>query len=230
MSGKLAALGSALSFTLAGWERERLQDVVSAEAGLWNRQQAVETMMLERLEPHREALELLQTMPGIDRVAAASILAETGPDMSVFCSAQAYAAWASRSLGNNETAGKRRHGAPSPLGKARVSHSPCSSAPPHGQAPRPSSSCGSQSLRGRGARLAGIIETNSLGMPRGGIQAWECSRRKGPNCHDFETMHLHCRADALLGSRRYRGAICGSANVQELRPGLSNWPEDSKSH
>ena len=111
MSGKLAALGSTLSFTLADWERELLQDLVSAEAGLWNRQQAVEAMMLERLEPHREALEILQTMPGIDRMAAASILAEAGPDMSVFGSAQAFAAWAGLSPGNNQTAGKRRHGA-----------------------------------------------------------------------------------------------------------------------
>ena len=67
--------------------------------------------MLERLEPHREALQILQTMPGIDRVAAASILAETGPDMSVFGSAQAFAAWAGLCPGNNETAGKRRQSA-----------------------------------------------------------------------------------------------------------------------
>ncbi len=88
-----------------------LQDLVTAEAALQIRLHAVEAMMLERLEPHREALEILQTMPGIDRVAAASILAETGPDMSVFGSAQAFAAWAGLSPGNNRTAGKRRHGA-----------------------------------------------------------------------------------------------------------------------
>ena len=111
VSGKLAALGSALTFTLADWERELLRDLVSAEAALQTRMQAVQAMMLERLEPHREALELLQTMPGIDRVAAASILAETGPDMSVFGSVQAFAAWAGLCPGNNETAGKRRHGA-----------------------------------------------------------------------------------------------------------------------
>ena len=111
VSGKLATLGSALTFTLADWERELLRDLVSAEAALQTRMQAVQAMMLERLEPHREALELLQTMPGIDRVAAASILAETGPDMSVFGSVQAFAAWAGLCPGNNETAGKRRHGA-----------------------------------------------------------------------------------------------------------------------
>ena len=109
--GKLVALGSALSFALADWERTLLQDLVSAEAGLQTRLQAIEANMLERLEPHREALEILQTMPGIDRVAAASVLAETGPDMSVFGSAQAFTVWAGLSPGNNQTAGKRRHGA-----------------------------------------------------------------------------------------------------------------------
>ena len=109
--GKLVALGSALSFALADWERALLQDLVSAEAGLQTRLQAIEANMLERYEPHREALEILQTMPGIGRVAAASVLAETGPDMSVFGSAQAFTAWAGLSPGNNQTAGKRRHGA-----------------------------------------------------------------------------------------------------------------------
>ena len=111
VSGKLAALGSALSFTLADWERELLQDLVSAEAGLRNRLQAVEAMMRERLEPDRKALEMLQTMPGLDRLAAASILAGAGPDMSVFGSARAFAAWAGLSPDNNQTADKCRHGA-----------------------------------------------------------------------------------------------------------------------
>ena len=111
VSGNLAALDSALSYTLADWERELLQDLVSAGVGLQNRLQTVEAMMLERLEPHRKVLEFVQTMPGIDRMAAASILAETGPEMSVFGSAQAFAAWDGLAPGNNQTAGKRRHGA-----------------------------------------------------------------------------------------------------------------------
>ena len=39
------------------------------------------------------------------------MLAEIGPDPSVFCSAHAFAAWAGLSPGNNESAGKRRRGA-----------------------------------------------------------------------------------------------------------------------
>ena len=119
-----------------------------------------------------------------------------------------------------------RDWAPSSLEKVRVSHSPCSSAPPHGRAPRPASSCGRQSLRGRGAGLAGIIETSSLGMPRGGIQAWECSRRKDQTCYEFETMYLRCHADALLGSQRYRGRgkiVKLTATQAKARCGRTIW-------
>ena len=112
VSGKLAALGSApLSLSLTDWERALLADLMTAEVALQQRMNAVDTAMLERLEAHGETLDLLQTIPRIDRRAAASILAEIGPDMSVFGSIHAFAAWVGLSPGNNESAGKRRHGA-----------------------------------------------------------------------------------------------------------------------
>ena len=67
--------------------------------------------MLERLQAHADTLDLLQTIPGIDRLAAASMLVEIGPDMSAFGSAHAFAAWAGLSPGNHESAGKRRRSA-----------------------------------------------------------------------------------------------------------------------
>ena len=111
VSGKLAALGSVLSLSLADWERAMLADQMAAEAALQGRLHAVETAMLERLQAHADTLDLLQTIPGIDRLAAASMLAEIGPDMSVFGSAHAFAAWAGLSPGNHESAGKRRRSA-----------------------------------------------------------------------------------------------------------------------
>jgi transposase len=67
------------------------------------------------LESHRQPLERLMQIPGVDRVVAASIIAELGTDMSVFPTARHAAAWAGVSPGNNESAGKRgstarRHG------------------------------------------------------------------------------------------------------------------------
>lgn len=60
------------------------------------------------LVPYREEIELLKTIPGIQEDAAASILAEMGPDMSVFPSEKHAASWGAVCPGNNESAGKKR--------------------------------------------------------------------------------------------------------------------------
>jgi transposase len=60
--------------------------------------------------PYPEAIELLDTIPGIDRTLAETIIAEMGTDMRRFPSADDLAAWAGVAPGNNESAGKRRSG------------------------------------------------------------------------------------------------------------------------
>jgi transposase len=65
----------------------------------------------EQLGPFGNAqVELLCTIPGIQRRAAEVILAETGADMSAFASAGHLASWAGLCPGNDESAGKRRSG------------------------------------------------------------------------------------------------------------------------
>ena len=58
--------------------------------------------------PVAAELELLTTIPGVKRVAAAGILAEIGNDMSWFPGITHLDAWAGMAPGNNESAGKRR--------------------------------------------------------------------------------------------------------------------------
>jgi transposase len=60
--------------------------------------------------PFEEAVELLDTIPGIARQTAEIIVAEIGTDMSRFPSADHLASWAGVAPGNNESAGKRRSG------------------------------------------------------------------------------------------------------------------------
>jgi len=62
----------------------------------------------ERMKPYRENSELLQTIPGIKKRAAESIVAEIGVDMSRFPSDRHLSSWAGVSPGNNESAGKRK--------------------------------------------------------------------------------------------------------------------------
>jgi len=62
-----------------------------------------------RLQPYREQQTLLMELPGVERVIAATLVAEIGVDMSVFDSAEHLTAWAGVCPGNNESAGKRKN-------------------------------------------------------------------------------------------------------------------------
>jgi transposase len=57
-----------------------------------------------------KAVELLDTIPGIDKLTAELIVAELGVDMNRFPTAKHAAAWAGLAPGNNESGGKRRSG------------------------------------------------------------------------------------------------------------------------
>ena len=64
----------------------------------------------EQLVPFAPAVELLCTIPGIQKRTAQVILAEIGPDMSIFPTAKHLASWAGQCPGNDRSAGKRRSG------------------------------------------------------------------------------------------------------------------------
>jgi transposase len=66
--------------------------------------------LLNGLKDYMWAIELLQTMPGIDVMGAAMLLVELGTDMTVFGSPERLASWAGLCPGQNESAGKRYSG------------------------------------------------------------------------------------------------------------------------
>ena len=74
----------------------------------------LERYLVEALQPHEAALQLLMTMPGIDRLAAAKLLVEIGVDMAAFGNAGRLCQWAGVCPGNDESAGKRRRGDTAP--------------------------------------------------------------------------------------------------------------------
>jgi transposase len=63
-----------------------------------------------RVTPFEPTLTALDTIPGIDRIGAISLLAETGGDMTRFPSAAQLCSWAGMCPGHDESAGKRRSG------------------------------------------------------------------------------------------------------------------------
>jgi transposase len=70
----------------------------------------LDSYMLNALQPYAWAHALLQTIPGIDEIAAALILIEIGDDMARFGRPQSLACWAALSPGNDQSAGKRKSG------------------------------------------------------------------------------------------------------------------------
>jgi transposase len=63
-----------------------------------------------RVAPFDPVLTALDTIPGIDRIGAISLVAETGGDMARFPSAAQLCSWAGMCPGHEESAGKRRSG------------------------------------------------------------------------------------------------------------------------
>jgi transposase len=60
--------------------------------------------------PFESAVELLDSIPGVNRTMAQTLLAEIGIDMRQFPTAHHLASWAGMCPGNNESAGKRKSG------------------------------------------------------------------------------------------------------------------------
>jgi transposase len=70
----------------------------------------VSAEIAERMRPFADALERLDTIPGIGQRMAEILVAEIGIDMSRFPSAAHLASWAGMCPGNQESAGKRKTG------------------------------------------------------------------------------------------------------------------------
>lgn len=65
----------------------------------------LESEIRKLLQPMADDVARLDQIPGIDEIAAAAIVAETGTDMSVFPSAKHLASWGGLSPGSEESAG-----------------------------------------------------------------------------------------------------------------------------
>ena len=62
------------------------------------------------IAPFEDYLELIDTIPGVDRRVGEALIAEVGVDMSVFGAPDRLASWAGMCPGNHESAGKSRSG------------------------------------------------------------------------------------------------------------------------
>ena len=72
----------------------------------------VESEIATEVQKYEHQLELIDSIPGIDKTAASSIIAEIGIDMSKFKTAEHICSWAGLSPGSNESAGKKKEQSP----------------------------------------------------------------------------------------------------------------------
>jgi len=103
---KLPMLSAALEAPLADIPRcllmTQLQRLEAVEEDI----QAIERKIVAHLEPYKEKLDLLQTIPGVSLTSACIILAEIGVDMTCWPTAKHLSAWGGVAPGCRESGGK----------------------------------------------------------------------------------------------------------------------------
>jgi transposase len=110
LRGKRAELQFALEGTFSEHQRWMLQQHLEHLEGLEGRIQSLEQEIEQRVKPYGEPIRQWMTIPGIDRITAWTLIAELGPDASVFADAKHLASWAGLCPGNHESGGKRLSG------------------------------------------------------------------------------------------------------------------------
>jgi transposase len=111
MRSKRADLERALSGQLREHHRyllgRLLEHLHFLEAEIHDLEERIEAQVAT-MPPFRDLIPRLDEIPGVNRMAAITILAEIGVDMSRFATSKHLAAWAGLAPGNNETGGRAR--------------------------------------------------------------------------------------------------------------------------
>ena len=107
-SAKKEEMKFALNGRLTRHQRDFLKLEIDHLDSLLIHQEQVEKSIALKSESFNEAIERLDTIPGIAVSSATSIIAEIGTDMSKFKTAEHFCSWAGLSPGNNESAGKKK--------------------------------------------------------------------------------------------------------------------------
>jgi transposase len=68
----------------------------------------LDEQITQMVQPYEAYIELLSTIPGVDRASAVTIISEIGVDMTQFSSSKRLCCWAGLTPSNNESAGKKK--------------------------------------------------------------------------------------------------------------------------
>jgi transposase len=110
LRAKLPALRKALDGRVQPHHRTLLERILAHIDFLEESLAQLQAQMEPYLVPFEEAVGLVQSIVGIGEIAAASIIAEVGADMTRFASDKHLASWAGVCPGNKQSGGKRLSG------------------------------------------------------------------------------------------------------------------------
>jgi transposase len=107
---KIPQLQQALEGRVREHHRFLLAEYLNEWDSLEDRIRRLESEIDVHIRPFESAVTLWQTLPGVERVTACSLVAEIGVDLKQFATGQHLASWAALCPGNHESAGKRKSG------------------------------------------------------------------------------------------------------------------------
>jgi transposase len=105
---KRPQLVQALTGSLSTEDRHLLKIQLDLVDDLERQLGRIDDMIDQKVKPYESLIQLLDTVPGINRTIAEEILGEIGTDISIWPSERHFSAWAGVCPGNRESAGVRR--------------------------------------------------------------------------------------------------------------------------
>jgi len=110
LKAKIPELRDSLDETLGERHCFLLQSIQNHIRYLEHQLKEMNEYVFAAMSPYQQQWEILQTLPGIDKISAAILIVEIGIDMECFGKKERLVSWAGMCPGNNESAGKKKSG------------------------------------------------------------------------------------------------------------------------
>lgn len=108
LNAKKSDLVKSLKGRLSDRHRFLLKKIQDHMKWLENQLHEIDRQVEEAMIPYKEEWQLLQTIPGVDKISAAMLLSEMGVNMNCFGNKDRLSSWAGMCPGNNQSANKKK--------------------------------------------------------------------------------------------------------------------------